>query len=271
MRIIRMLSCAALVATSVFAGPASAASLKPPFDEIGIDQHIGDTIPLDLVFRDEDGRAVKIGDYFGDRPVILSLAYYRCPMLCSLVQSGLASSMKGLGLEAGKDYRVITVSIDPRETPDLATVTKKNYLQKYGRPEAASAWRFLTGEEDSIHALAGAAGFRYVYDEENDQFAHASGVMVLTPEGKLAQYFFGVEYAPRDLRLALVEASDGKVGSIVDHLLLLCYQYDPQTSRYGLMVYRLMRFGGVITVLGVGVLVLIMLRRDSRQAHGKPV
>ncbi len=213
---------------------------------------------------------MRLSEYFGDKPVILSLAYYRCPMLCTLVESGLASSMKALGLEAGKDYQVVTVSFDPRETPDLAAATKKNYLQKYGHPEAASAWHFLTGEQEPIHSLASAVGFRYVYDEEKDQFAHASGVMVLTPEGKIAKYFFGVEYAPRDLRLALVEASGGKVGSVTDHLLLLCYQYDPQTSRYGLMVYRLMRFGGVATVLGIGILVLFMLRRDSRRAHGKP-
>jgi len=244
---------------------------EPPVDEVGIDQHIDAQVPLDLEFRDEQGRTVRLGDFFDGKPVILSLAYFRCPMLCTLVLNGMASSMGVLELDAGKDYEAVTVSIDPRETPAMAAEGKKNYIKRYGRPGAEKGWHFLTGEQESIDRLADAVGFRYVYDEETDQFAHASGIMVLTPDGRLARYFFGVEYSPRDLRLSLVEASHGKVGSVVDKVLLLCYQYDPATGTYGVVVYRVLRLAGVITIAVIALFVILMLRRDARLARRRTV
>ena len=247
--------------------PALARELRPPFTEVGFDQHLGDPLPLDLAFRDEAGRDVRLGDYFGARPVILNLAYYRCPMLCTLVLNGIASSAGTLSLAMGRDYDVVTVSIDPRETPQMAAAKKNGYLKEYSQLGKAAGWHFLTGDEASIKRLAEAVGFRYVYDAAKDQYAHPSGVVVATPVGKIAQYFFGIEYAPRDLRLSLVAASSGRIGSMADRLMLLCYSYDPATGHYGAASLTLIRLGGVATVLALGAFVVVMLRREAGVKH----
>ena len=259
---------AIVVVILVAAGiPALARELRPPFPEVGFDQHLGDPLPLDLAFRDEAGREVRLGDYFGARPVILNLAYYRCPMLCTLVLNGIASSAGALSLAMGRDYDVVTVSIDPRETPQMAAAKKNGYLKEYSQLGKASGWHFLTGDEASIKRLADAVGFRYVYDPAKDQYAHPSGVVVATSAGKIAQYFFGIEYAPRDLKLSLVAASSGKIGSIADRLMLLCYSYDPATGHYGAASLTLIRMGGVATVLALGAFVVAMLRREAGEKH----
>ena len=240
---------------------------RPPYPQVGIDQRLGEAVPLDLIFRDEEGREVRLGDMTGGRPAILSMAYYSCPMLCGLVQEGLASSLEGIGLRPGRDFSVITVSIDPDDTPERAAATRDRAVSGHGAASTQGAWRFLTGEPGSIDALARAIGFRYQRDPATGQYAHGSGIMVLTPEGKVAQYMFGVEFAPRDLRLALVAASSGRVGTLVDRLMLLCYRYDPATGRYGAMTYRLVRVGGVLTVIGLASFVTIMLRRETRRVR----
>ena len=202
---------------------------------------------------------------FGKRPVVLVFAYYDCPMLCTQVINGLASALGVLSLEPGKDFEIVTVSFDPRDTPATATAKKAVYLDRYKRPGAAAAWHFLTGAPASIERLTKAAGFRYVWDDQTKQFAHPTGVIVLTPDGRLARYLFGIEYGPRDLRLALVEASAGKVGTPVDALLLYCYHYDPMTGRYGLVIMRAMRIAGAATVLALASFIFIMLRRERAQ------
>jgi protein SCO1/2 len=238
--------------------------LEPPFEEIGIDQRLNEMVPGDLVFRDETGREVRLADYLGDRPVVLVLAYYRCPMLCTLVLNGLASSLRALGLQIGSDYEVITVSIDPTETPDLAAAKKQTYVEEVGDAAANDGWHFLTGDQEPIRRLADAVGFRYVYDAETEQYAHAAGIMIVTPAGRLARYFYGIDFPPRDVRLALVEASEGRVGSVVDRLLLLCYQYDPATGRYGPLTVRLVQAGGVLILIVLGTFIILMLWRESR-------
>jgi protein SCO1/2 len=241
--------------------------LPPPLRDVGFDQRLGADVPLDLLFRDESGQEIPLGRYFGEqRPVILSLVYYRCPMLCTLVLNGLTSSLKALPFAAGREFEIVTVSFDPRETPALAAAKKAAYLERYGRPEAGEGWHFLTGDEDPIRRLADAVGFRYTYDPELDQYAHASGILVLTPEGKIARVFYGVEYAPRDLRLGLVEASQNRIGTLVDQLLLFCFHYDPAAGKYGAVALNLVRAGGVVTVLGGGLAIASLLRRERRRA-----
>jgi len=257
------------------AGPAAAwnrdqPSPAPPAAEaprilrdVGFDQHLGDTVPLDAVFRDESGRAVKLGDYFGRRPVVLSLAYYECPMLCTVTLNGLASALEVLAFDPGRDFEVVTVSFEPKETPELAAAKKAVYLRRYKRPGAAAAWHFLTGDAAAIRRLTGAVGFRYAWDERTKQYAHASGVMVLTADGRLARYLYGVEYAPKDLRFAIVEASQGRILSPVDRLLLYCYHYDPELGRYGKSVMALLRVGGVLTLAAIGAMIFGLRRRDT--------
>lgn len=245
-------------------------SPKPPAGEaleilrdVGFDQHLGDAVPLDATFRDESGGTVKLGDYFGRRPVVLSLAYYGCPMLCTVSLNGLASALDVLSFDPGRDFEVVTVSFEPRETPDLAAAKKAAYLHRYRRPGAAGAWHFLTGDADQIRRLTQAVGFKYAWDERTKQYAHASGVMVLTADGRLARYLYGVEYAPKDLRFAIVEASQGRILSPVDRLLLYCYHYDPALGRYGKSVMALLRVAAVMTLGGVGALVYGLRRRDG--------
>ena len=245
--------------------PGMPSSTMPaPLREIGFDQHIGATVPLDTVFRDETGRSVRLGDYFGPRPVVMVFAYYNCPMLCTQVISGLTSALRTLSLEPGKDFEIVTVSFDPRDTPTTATEKKDVFVERYHRAGAAAAWHFLSGGQASIDRLTKAAGFRYVWDAPTKQFAHPTGIIVLTPDGRLARYLFGIEYGPRDLRYALVEASNGRVGSAVDALLLYCYHYDPMTGRYGLVILRAMRIAGAATVLALGTFIVVMVRRERR-------
>jgi protein SCO1/2 len=243
--------------------PGLAASAVPaPLREIGFDQNIGQPIPLDAVFRDEAGGSVRLGQYFGARPVLLAFVYYDCPMLCTQVLSGLTSALTTMSLDAGADFEVVIVSIDPRETPAMAAERKATFLARYNRPASVSGWHFLTGAPGSIDALSRAAGFRYAWDEETKQFAHPSGLVVLTPDGRLARYLFGFEYGGRDIRLALIEASEGRLGSAVDQVLLYCYHYDPMKGRYGFVVMRVLRVAGVATVLALGAFVVVMVRRE---------
>jgi len=249
--------------------PASA--LPAPLREIGFDQKIDEKLPLDATFFDEQGRTVRLGDYFGHRPVVLLFAYYDCPMLCTQVINGLASALGVLSLEPGKDFEIVTISFDPRDTPASASSKKAGYIERYHKPGAAAAWHFLTGRQPSIDRVTKAAGFRYVWDAQTGQFAHPTGVIVATPDGRLARYLFGIEYGPRDLRFAIVEASAGRVGTVVDSLLLYCYHYNPMTGGYGLVVMRALRLAGVGTVLALGSFILVMVRREraaSRHAGG---
>jgi protein SCO1 len=247
------------------AGPVS--SQRPQIlQQVGIDQHLNQQLPLDLHFRDEAGKDIRLGDYFNKRPVILSLVYYRCPMLCGEVLNGLTSAISVVNFDLGHDYDIVTVSIDPRETPDVAAKMKDVYLRRYNRhsPTAAQGWHFLTGSQDQIQKLAAAVGFRYVYDPRIDQYAHASGVEIATPDGRLSQYYYGIEYSPKDLRLGLIQASKNHIGNIVDSFVLYCYHYDPATGHYGAIVMRILRIAGLATVLLLGGFVFIMVRRDVR-------
>lgn len=268
-------AAAFLDAAAARAGPAAAGppaaigepagwSALSPVRDIGFDQRLGELIPLEIELRDETGRLVPLREYFGRRPVILTLAYYDCPMLCGMSLQGLASALKTMTFEAGKEFEVVTVSFDPTETPDLARRRKTTYLAAYGRPQAAGAWHFLTGDEAQIRRLTAAVGFRYVWDPEQEQYAHATGLVLATPEGRIARYLFGIEYAPKDLRLGLIEAADGRIGTLADRLLLLCYHYDPRTGRYGAAALGSVRVGAVLTVLGLSVFILIMVRRERR-------
>jgi protein SCO1/2 len=234
---------------------------------VGIDQRLDQQIPLDLVFRDEAGRAVPLATFFrSGKPVVLALVYYRCPMLCTQILNGLESSLKAVSFNPGRDFEILSVSFDPKDTPELAASKKQMYLRRYGRPNTANGWHFLTGDEASIKALTDAAGFHYKYDPATDQFAHASGIMILTPTGRISRYFYGVEYAPRDVRLGLVEASQNKIGSPVDQILLFCYHYDPATGKYGAIAVNLVRFAGAGFVLICGAFLLIAWRRETRRA-----
>jgi protein SCO1/2 len=243
--------------------PAPPASERPKIlTDVGFDQHLGDTVPLDAVFRDESGRAVKLGDYFGKRPVVLSLAYYECPMLCTVTLNGLASALDVLSFDPGRDFEIVNVSFEPKETPALAAAKKAAYLRRYKRPGAAGAWHFLTGDAAQIRRLTDAVGFKYAWDEQTKQYAHASGIMVLTADGRLARYLYGVEYAPKDLRFAIVEASKGRILSPVDRLLLYCYHYDPTLGRYGKSVMAMLRVAAVLTLGGLGAMIFGLRRRD---------
>jgi protein SCO1 len=240
-----------------------------PLSNVGIEQRLNEQVPLDLTFRDEAGRAVQLGDYFDGKPVILALAYYKCSMLCPLRLDGLVSSLRALPFNVGDQFAVITVSIDPRETAPLAAAQKKLHLRNYMRPGADRGWHFLTGDEAAIARLADAVGFRYTYDAGRDEYAHASGITVLTPQGRVSSYLYGIEPPPKDLRLALVEASANRIGSLVDQVLLLCYHYDPATGRYSAMAMNVVRLGGVLTVLALGAFVGTMWWRDPQRGRGK--
>jgi len=240
---------------------------RPPggLATIAFEQRLDAQIPSDLTFRDEAGHTVHLGDYFSHRPVLLTLNYYECPMLCPLVLEGLLRSLRVLSFTIGEQFDVVTVSIAPGETPALAVATKARYMRDYGRPEAATGWYFLTGDQASIQRLTEVVGFRYAYDAAKDQYAHAAGIMVLTPQGKIARYIYGIEFSPRDLRLALVEAAAKTIGSPVDQLLLFCYQYDPTTGRYTLVVRRTLQLVSLATVLGLAAFMIVMFRRDHPQ------
>lgn len=226
--------------------------LPPALRDVGLDQRLNEQVPLDVAFNDEAGQTIQLGDFFDGKPVILVLAYYRCPMLCTQVLNGLVDSLRGIPFSVGDQFQVVTVSFDAREQPALAAAKKASYVESYGRPGAAAGWHFLTGGQESIDRLTRAVGFRYGYDAQQDQFAHASGIVVLTPQGRIARYFYGIQYPSRDLRLALVEASESKIGSPVDQVLLRCFQYDAATGKYTLAIMKLVRLGGLLTLLIVG-------------------
>ena len=237
----------------------------PMLKDVGIDQRLGQTLPLDAIFQDEAGRPVRLGQYFGARPVVLVLAYYNCPMLCSQVLAGLLSAARVLSFDAGKEYEIVVVSFDPRDRPADARAKKEPYLTEYKRPGAAEGWHFLTGSLASIERLTQAVGFRYRYDEDQGQFAHASAIYVATAGGVLSRYFYGIEYAPRDLRLALVEASQGRIGTPVDQILLYCYHYDPKAGKYSAAIMNIVRLGGALAVLILSTFLTVMWRRDRRR------
>ena len=235
--------------------------------EIGFDQNIDQKLPLDATFRDETGKTVTLGSYYGQRPVLLAFIYYECPMLCTQVLNAMTATISMMSLDAGKDFELVLVGIDPRETPAQAAAKKREYLRRYKRPGAEAGWHFLTGDEPEIKRVAKAAGFRYAWDEQTQQYAHPTGIIVTTPDGRLARYLFGIEYGPRDLNLSLVEASQGKVGSFADQLLLFCYHYDPMTGKYGIYVMRTLRVAGVATVLLIGTFIVVMVRREKSQQN----
>jgi protein SCO1/2 len=240
------------------------ANVRPPgLQNVGIEQHLDEQIPADLSFRDETGKPVRLGDYFGKKPMILNLVYYNCPMLCGEVLSGLEGALRVLKFDVGKEFDVLTVSFDPRETPDMATKKKAEFLKRYGRAGAAEGWHFLTGPQESIDELTKAAGFQYQYDPKTGQFAHATAIMILTPEGKIAQYYYGVDYAPKDLRLGLIQASENKIGTLADQVLLYCYHYDPTTGKYGAIISRVLKLAGIATLLGLGILMTVLIRLGS--------
>jgi len=240
-------------------------ALPPALVGVGIQQKLDAQVPLDLVFRDEGGRPVPLASFFQNgKPVLLALVYYQCPMLCTQILNGVEMSLKAVRLDPGRDFEVVVVSFDPHDTPELAAAKKVNYLRRYGRPNTANGWHFLTGAEPQIQALTQAVGFHYRWDEANKQFAHASGIFIATPQGKLSHYFYGVEYSPRDIRLALVEASAEKIGNPVDEILLYCYHYDPALAKYSAVAMNIVRLGGVIFVLIGSAFLFIMWRRDWR-------
>jgi protein SCO1/2 len=237
--------------------------------DVGIDQKLDALVPLDLPFRDESGRGVSLGKYFDGRPVILALVYYECPMLCTLVLNGLVSALRTLSFDAGDEFQVVAVSVDPDETAELAAAKKEAYLRSYGRSGAEAGVHFLTGEPNAIESLARSIGFRYKYLPDIDEYAHGAAIMVLTPTGRIARYFYGVEYPPRDLRFALIEAAGNRIGSPVDQLLMYCYRYDPSSGRYTAVVMNIVRLGGVLTVAALGTFMLLMWRRDARRDRSK--
>jgi protein SCO1 len=263
----------ALLAVTGLAVPAARADTQRPqiLRDVGFDQRLGAQVPLDLPFRDETGRTVTLRDYAGGTPVLLVPAYYECPMLCTLVLNGVVSALRALPFDIGREFQVVTVSFNPRETSELATAKKATYLEQYRRPGAEAGWHFLVGDESSIRPLMEAIGFRYAWDPAAKQYAHASGIVVLTPGGRLSHYFYGVEFAPRDLRLALVEASTEQIGSLVDQLLLFCFHYDPATGRYSRVALNAVRAGGVLTLAALGAFLFVMLRRDRARARRPPV
>jgi len=247
--------------TGVMSPPAN---VRPPgLKNVGIEQNLNQQIPADLAFQDDTGKSVRLGDYFGNKPLILNLVYYRCPMLCGEVLSGLESALRVLKFDVGKQFDVLTVSFDPKDTPQIAAAKKAEYLSRYKRAGAGQGWHFLVGPQDSVTRLTQAAGFQYEYDPKSDQFAHATAIMVLTPEGKIAQYYYGVEYAPKDLRLGLIQASQNKIGTAVDQVLLYCYHYDPATGKYGAVISRILKLSGTATILIMGVLLTVLFRRGS--------
>jgi protein SCO1/2 len=244
---------------------------KPPaiLNKVGIAQRLNEQLPLALTFTDDAGKQVQLASYFGKKPAILALVYYQCPMLCSEELNGLTSALQMVSFVPGKDFSVIVVSIDPTEGTELASAKKRTYLKRYGHPETAAGWHFMTGTQENIDALTKAVGFGYVKipgpDGRLTQFAHASAIQIVTPEGKLAQYYMGVEYSPKDLRLGLVEASANRIGSPVDNILTYCYHYDPQTNKHSLIVARVVQMGGFVTFVTLGGFMLVMFRRDARK------
>lgn len=247
-------------------GQDVATGLPKQLKTVGIEQKLGETLPLDSVFTDETGKQVKIGDYFNKgRPVILALVYYECPMLCNQVLNGLTGTMKGVSLDAGKDYDVVAISFDANENgrSDLASNKKASYMERYGRPGTENGWHFLTGEQSQIDAVTQAVGFTYEWDEATKQFAHASGITLINPDGRISKYFYGIDYAPRDVKLGLVESAENKIGSVTDQLLLYCFHYDPSTGKYGFAILNALRAMAIVTLLGMGAMGIVFWRRNK--------
>ena len=242
------------------------ASTKPgPLEGVGIEQHLGAKLPLDTMFRDEEGTPVRLGDFFGKKPVVMAMAYYECPMLCTLVLNGLVKSLRPLGFTAGEEFEVVVISIDPKEGPELAKAKKAAYLEEYERRGSGAGFHFLTGEEPAIRAVADTLGFSYRFMEETGEFAHAASIYVATPQALVSHYFFGVEFSSRDLRLALVEAANGKIGNLVDELMLFCYRYDPASGKYSAAALGVVRLGGVMTVLSLAGFIGLSRWRETRR------
>ncbi len=237
--------------------------------EIGLDQKLNGQVPLDAAFTDESGGPVRLRQYFGKKPVIMALVYYKCPKLCNQVLNGLLAAMRVMKFDAGKEFEVVLVGIDPRETPQVASGKKKSYIESYDRPGAENGWHFLTGQEAQIKRVADAVGYRYRFDDKMNQYVHPAGLMVATPAGKLAQYFYGFEYAPRDLKFAVMEASEERIGGLVDQVIFYCFMYDPASGKYGLVVMRVLRVMGIATVLSLGTLIFVLCRRNrGKPSHG---
>lgn len=242
-------------------GP-TAATMPAALRNVGFEPPLNGPMPLDLSFRDETGRSVQLRDYFGERPVVLAFVYYNCPMLCDQIQQGVVGVLRMLSFNPGRDYEVVFVSFDSRETPEMAAEKKKKAMAHFRRPETESGWHFLTGSKESIEVATRAANFRFTFDAKSNLFAHASGVMLLTPEGRISRYFYGVEYPGRDMRLGLVDASAGKIGTPIDHVLLFCYHYDPAAATYSASILKIIRLGGVLTILCIVGGILIFRRRE---------
>jgi protein SCO1/2 len=258
-----LLSASAASAQAVPSGAGPAAQNMPSvLRNVGFEPQLNAHLPLDLAFRDETGRNVQLRDYFTNKPVLLALVYYGCPMLCNQTEQGVVGALRMLSFNPGRDYEVVFVSFDPRESPDMAAQKKESALTHFRRPETASGWHFLTGSKESIDTLTKGANFRYSFDEKSNLFAHAAGIMLMTPDGRISRYFYGVEYPARDLRLGLVDASAGKIGTPIDRALLFCYQYDPTSARYSASILKIIRLGGVLTILGLVAGMLIFRRRD---------
>jgi protein SCO1/2 len=251
-----------------FSANAQQTNMPAILNKVGITQNLNAPIPPDLMFRDESGKSVRIGDFFGQKPVVLSLVYFDCPALCTEVLNGELRTMEAISLDLGKDFEAVTVSFEPKDTPALAKAKRDVYLGQYGRPDATGHWHFLTGDQQSIDALTDAVGFRYTYDSAIRQYAHAAAILVLTPGGRIDRYFYGVVYPARDVRLGLVEASEGKIGTLTDHALLYCYQYDPMTGKYGVVVMNVLRVAGGLTVLILGIFITLMFLRERKRAVG---
>jgi protein SCO1/2 len=286
LRNLRTLTCGLLAAAALAsaASGAAAQSLEPmpyppaaaqglqngmasPFQRLGFDQRVGQKVPADLLFRDETGRQVRIGDYFGKRPVLLSLVYFRCPMLCPLTLNGLTRSLKGMSFDAGREFEVVVVSIDPRETPAMAAAAKRQALAGYNRPDTAAGWHFLTGGAEPIRRLTATVGFRYFYDQRVQQFAHAAGIVLLTPAGAASRYLYGIEFPPRNVRLGLVEAASNRIGSPVDQVLLYCFHYDPVQGKYSAVTLNIVRLSALLTVAGLGLMIVLLKRREYRRPN----
>ena len=246
--------------------PTQSSGLPKELNEVGIEQKLNEQLPLDIKFVDENGREVTLGEYFGKgKPVILAPVYYECPMLCNEVLNGLTRGLKPLAFDAGKDFEVVAVSFEPKDTPEIARSKKEGYMGRYGHPGTENGWHFLTGTPESIEKFTKAIGFKYAWDEKTKQYAHAGGVQIATPEGKLARYFYGIEYAPKELKLGLIESANSKIGTPVDQLLLYCYHYDPSTGKYGLAIMNVVRLGGILTLAGLAAMFLVMWRYNGNK------
>jgi len=245
----------------------ASSGLPTALEKVGIEQKLNEQLPFDAVFKDENGKEVRLGDYFGKRPVILALVYYECPMLCNEVLNGLTGTLKSLTFDTGKEFDVIAISFDARENdkPELAKNKKESYMKRYGRPGTENGWHFLTGTQSEIDKVTKAAGFNYKWDEQSNQFAHAGGIMVTTPEGKLSRYLYGIDYAPKDVKFALMESAQSKIGNSAEQLMLYCFHYDPSTGKYGLSILRVIRLGGIATLIGFGTMLFVFWRKGKKR------